>query len=507
MAGGKLTPRQKMINMMYLVLTALLALNVSREVMDAFFDVMQNQETTISTVEKQNASVYAAFSAAASENPTKAGPWRDKAFEVKDRAEELNAYLTGLKDTLVAITGGIDEETGKPKKMDSKEPVANYMIVKKHGEELKNKLNDYRDFLMTHATGNEQLENALSSVFNTADVPNEDGVAEPWEVNRFEHYPLISVLTFLTSMQADVKNAEAQSIDYLQENIGKTDLKFTGVKAIVMPKSNYVTQGDFYEADVFLAAYDETQDPAIEIGGQELTQDQIVNGVGKYKVKTSATGEQKWAGLIKIKQGGEIKEYPVEAVYTVAPPSVVISPSKLNVLYRMVDNPLEISVPGVDPSHIRVSGPGVVKSGSGYMANVTKVNGKTMNITVQVLDDEGNVKQTQSKEFRIKGLPQAQGTMLKRSSSEFSKSLIKNSPIEAGYPDFPYDLALRVVSFEVKIEGYPPAKINGNTLDGTNKARVDGLKPGASITIRKIVATTPKGDRVTNIGNISIDVN
>ena len=174
----------------------------------------------------------------------------------------------------------------------------------------------------------------------------------------------------------------------------------------------------------------------------------------------------------------------------------------------MVDNPLEISVPGVDPSKIRVSGAGIVRSGGGWSANVTKLKGKETNITVQVLDEEGNVKQTQSKTFRIKGLPQASGSIYKRmGGGEFSKSLIKNLTVEASYPDFPYDLPLQVVSFECKVEGYPPAKINGNRLDGTNKARIDGLRPGASLTIRKIVAKTPKGDKVSNVGNISIDVN
>ncbi len=506
MAGGKLTPRQKMINMMYLVLTALLALNVSREVMDAFFEVMKNQQMTISTVAKQNESVYQAFDAAAKENSKKAGPWRDKAYEVKAKSAELDAYLASIKETLVTLTGGEDpEHPGKPKSMDNKEKVANYMIVEKHGEELKAKMNAYRDFLLAYSKDNEQLTTAISQIFNTEDIVNKEGVAEPWEKQRFEHYPLISVMTFLTSMQADVKNAEAQTIDHLQENIGKADLKFTGVKSMVLPKSNFVQQGDFYEAEVFLAAYDDTQEPVITIGGQTLPTE---GGIGKYKVKTSGTGEIKWAGVIQIKQGGELVSYPINGVYNVAPPSVVISPSKLNVLYRNVDNPLEISVPGIDPSKIRVSGTGISKVGNGYMANVTGVSGKEMTITVQVLGDDGQVKQTQSKMFRIKGLPQAEASIYKRSGGgEFSKSLIKNATIEAGYPDFPYDLTLKVLSFEVKIEGYPPAKINGSQLDATNKARIDGLKPGASVTIRKIVAQTPKGDKVTNIGNLSIDVN
>jgi len=507
MAGGKLTPRQKMINMMYLVLTALLALNVSREVMDAFFDVMQNQNTTIATVEKQNASVYAAFSAAAAENEAKAGPWRDKAFSVQEKANDLYTYLETLKTTLIDLSGGTDPATGKPKRMDNKEKVANYMIVEKHGEELKNKLNDYRDFLMNYADNNQQLQDALNNVFNTSDVKNKEGVAEPWVKNRFEHYPLIAVTTFLTNMQADVRNAEAQTIDYLQENIGISDVRFTGIKAIVMPKSNYITQGDFYEADVFLAAFDTTQKPTITVNGVELPGDQIIEGKGKYKVKTSATGEIKWGGVIKLQQGSNYFEDSFEASYTVAPPSVVISPSKLNVLYRFVDNPLEISVPGVNPKNLRVSGPGIRQDGNGWLADVTKVSGTDMKITVSVLDDEGNVKQTQSKDFRIKGLPPALGLVYKRPGGEFSKSLVKNLTVEAAYQDFPYELPLTVVSFEVKVEGYPPAKITGNTLDGTNKSRIEGLKPGASITIRNIVAKTPKGDRISNIAAIPIDVN
>jgi gliding motility-associated protein GldM len=392
--------------------------------------------------------------------------------------------------------------------MDNKEKVANYMILEKHGEELKNKLSAFRDKMTVFAEGNPQLQEGLAQIFNTQDVVNKDGVPEAWEKNRFEHYPLIAVLTFLTNMQADVRNAEASTIDYLQANIGKADLKFTGVKAVVMPKSNFVTQGDFYEAEVFLAAYDDTQDPEIIINNQALSAENIVNGVGTYKVKTSGTGEVKWGGWIKLRQGGELKEYKLpDMSYNVAPPSVVISPSKLNVLYRNVDNPLEIGVPGVDPARIRVSGPGISKVGSGWSADVTSIQGKEMTITVQVVDEAGQVKQTQSKMFRIKGLPQAEGSILKRSTGSLSASSIKNATIEAAYPDFPYDLSLDVVSFEIKIEGFPPAKISGNKIDGTNKARIDALKPGQSVSIRNIVAKTQRGDRISNIGAISIDVN
>jgi len=505
MASGKLTPRQKMINMMYLVLTALLALNVSREVMDAFYDVMQNTQGTIATIDKQNASVYAAFEDAAKENPAKAKEWRDKAFQVRAKATELNTYLDGVKTTLIEITGGTDEETGKPKGMDNKEKVANYMIIEKHGDELKAKVNEYRDFLLQQAAGNDNLKESINKIFNTEDFKNKEGVAEPWEKHKFEHYPLIAVTTFITGMQADVRNTEASTIDYLRDNIGKSDVRFTGIRPIVMPKSNYITQGENFEADIFLAAFDETKNPEIIVNGQSLTN--IVGGVGKYTVKPSGIGEMKFAGVIKMQQGDNVIDEKFEGTYTVAPPSVVISPSALNVFYRFVDNPVEIGVPGVNPKNLRVSGQGLRQAGNGWIADVTKLTGTETTITVSVLDETGAVKLTQSKKFRIKGLPPAIGTVYKRPGGPFSKGAIKALTVEAGYQDFPFDLPLEVVSFEVKVEGFPPATITGKMLDGTNKNRIDGLKPGASLIIRNIVAKTPKGERITNIANISIDVN
>ena len=145
MAGGKLTPRQKMINMMYLVLTAMLALNVSREVMDFLYDDMKSKEVSIETISNQNSSVYGAFTAAANENETKAGKWRDKAFDVKKRSEDLYSEIEAIKVKLVVDAGGyeLDEngkETDRPKKMDNREKSAEYFMVQgngKNGKEFK----------------------------------------------------------------------------------------------------------------------------------------------------------------------------------------------------------------------------------------------------------------------------------------------------------------------------------------------------------------------------------
>jgi gliding motility-associated protein GldM len=509
MAGGKLTPRQKMINMMYLVLTALLALNISKDILQALTKLESGLGKSAEVVAKKNAEVYAQFDKAAQDNPVKAGPWKDKAYEVKAKSDNLIKEIEEIKTALVEVTGGtVTDEAGmtQPKAMDNTSKVANMMLNEKKGDELQSKLEAFRESMKAHVADNPQLSSSIQSSFSTDDIQVGDTKLS-WPVATFEGYPLIAVLAFLTDYQAKVRNTEADVIGHLQYNIGKSDLKFTGVRAMVMPKSNYIIQGETYEADVFLAAYDDTQDPSIVINGQDLPADQIVGGVGKISFPANSVGEVEWGGVIKLLQNGEIKEYPIEASYKVAPPSVVISPTKMNVLYRGVDNPLDIGVPGVDPSKIKVSGSGVREVGKGqYVADVTKVSGKEMTINVSVTDDEGNTKPMGKKEFRIKSVPDATGSQLGQANTLRSAGFIKNTPLQADLKDFPFDLELEVVSFEVVVPGFPPAKAKGNRVPNDVKQLIDQVKNGATIVFRNIKAKGPKGLRI-DVSGFTMDVN
>ena len=507
MAGGKLTPRQKMINMMYLVLTALLALNVSREVMDAFYEVMVSQEASIETVEKQNSSIYTAFEAAAAENPVKAGPWRDKANDVKSRSAALYQQIEDLKRGVIEASGGSDEESGdpnKPQKMDDLEASPNYFLIQGNGAKLKAALADYREFMKTEAEGNDLLMNSLEGTFDLSDHKH-DGTTISWEQHKFEHFPLISVLTFLTKMQSDVRTSEANVIDYLQKNITASDLKFTGVRTVVMPKSTFVTKGGEYEADVFLAAFDDTQNPTVTINGQELSEEDIVGGVAKVRFPANRVGETTWNGEIKLVQNGEEKVFPVEGAFNVAPPSVVISPTKMNVLYRGVDNPLEISVPGVDPSNLIVSGTGVKKSGNGYIADVTRNKGGELKISVSVRDGD-KTSNMGSKLFRVKNLPDASGSIFGRTEGLMSANLIKKAKVEAKFNNFDFELPLTVTSFQIIVPPFAPIDCKGSTLNSNARAALDKAKPGTPVIIRNIRAKTGKGIK-PKVAPITIDLN
>ncbi len=513
MASGKQTPRQKMINMMYLVLTALLALNISKDILDALTKLNTSLSHTVETVDKKNAEVYAAFERAVGENAEKAGPWRDKAVDVQKKSNALFTHIESLKNKLIEVSGGIDEETGHPKSLDAREPPANYLLNQKNASKLKAEIDAYRDAILKYTEDPSMIAN-INDLFDTGkQVVGEDKIETDWEHANFDHFPLAAILPFLTDIQAKVRNSESDLISQLALKINAKDIKVTGVRPVVQATSTYITQGSEYVADVYLAAFDDTQEPEISVNGTPLDADQIKNGVGKVRFKANKLGEQKWAGVITLKQmGQEDKTFDVTGSYTVAPPTVVISPTKMNVLYRGVDNPLEIGVPGVDPSKIRVNGPGVKQISAGnYMANVTNVKGKTVKISVSVEQtNEETGKKTMKnygdKEFRIKGVPPAQGTIYKKTTGIFSKGAVKKAPVEAILRDFPFDLTLRVVSFEIAIPGFPPETIKGNTLSSDAKLRIDKLKPGSPITFRKIIAKGPKGLRV-DASNISIDVN
>ncbi len=508
MAGGKQTPRQKMINMMYLVLTALLALNISKDILQALTKLDLSLQGSVATVDAKNSDIYRMIDAAARENPAKAAQWKKMADNVKSSSNQLVDDIEQMKTELIEVSGGTDEETGLPSNLDQREKPANYLLNQKNAEKLKAQIDKYRNELLQYTKDDPTMTANIKAAFDTGKQKvGKDGVEVDWEHANFEHFPLAAILPFLTDIQAKVRNNESDVISMLRARIGGEDIKVSTVMPVVVPNSTYITQGDEYEAKIYLAAYDDTQDPEITIGGQPLPAEQISGGVGVYKVKANSVGQVKWGGKITLKQIGGDKTFDIpEQTFNVAPPTAVISATKMNVFYRGVDNPLEIGVPGVDPSKVRVSGPGVSGSNGKYSANVTNISGTDLKITVSVEEEDG-VRTIGSKDFRIKGLPPAVGSIYKKTEGLMSKSLIKNAKVEAEYQDFPFDLPLTVTSFEIAIPGFPPEQVRGNSMPGPVKDRIDRLRPGQTVSIRDIKASGPNGLRVTRIGNISMDVN
>ena len=493
MASGQLSPRQKMINMMYLVLTALLALNVSNEVLQAFYQVMVKQKASIETIDSQNANVYAAFKSAADDNEAKAGPWRDKALEVKAQSDALFSRIETMKSEILEQAGGPDDEDPeKPKKMDDRDVGANFFINKKNGPALKQEIEKYRDFLKGEIDSNETLKAVLDQTFLLEGIV-EDGASKSWEESHFKNVPLIAVMTYLTAIQGDIRSSESNVIGYLQENINAKDIKITGVKPMVIPKSTFVTQGDNYEAQVLLAAFDETQNPTFIIDGQEISADQISKGVASISIPASGQGTKKWNGEIRLVTNGETKIYPIEEQsYNVAPPSAVISPTKMMMLYRGVSNPLDISVPGVDPANIIVSGARKI-SGNTYEANIPS-SGTELRVSVSVRDENGKTRSMGSQVFDVRRLPIPDGSINGTTEGGISKNRLKGGTLTFKYPDdFNYPLKSTVTSFYVSVPGFGKQRCNGNKLSSAAKASIQRARPGSMIVFTNIMGKTSTG--------------
>lgn len=371
----KETPRQRMINMMYIVLTAMLALNVAAEVLEAFRVVDASLTQTIKTVDMKNQQVYSAFEQAFAENATKVGPWKDKADEVKAKTDSLVTKIWNLKQNLVMASGGVkigngvrlhgddpifinqQGDTIRIKKEDDLNTPSEMMMTQGMAADLKNDIITQKEFLLGIVGEDDpQLRSTLLQELDTSDPPakvKSGGEKVSWEAQRFDNKPLIAVITLLDKISIDVKNAESHVINYLYGQIDASSFKFNKLGAQVIPNSNIIIQGDEYVAKVFLAAEDTTQIPQIIVDDKPL---EMEGGKGIYRRAGSTPGKFKWSGIIKYRTpSGIIQDYPFTQEYQVTEPSFTVAATKMNVFYKGVDNPLSVQVGGVPRENIRAA--------------------------------------------------------------------------------------------------------------------------------------------------------
>lgn len=512
MAGGKLSPRQKMINMMYLVLTALLALNISKEILEAFIKVNESTEQTTSRITTTTEALYSAIAAEAATNPGRAEEVEKKANQVKAQADDAYQFIEDIKQELYKRVEAIDEEGNIDNaKLDNKEKAAEYLLVQKKGDDLKDKLDAYRDFMKT-MTEDESFKKQLDVTFKTdAEIPENGDVAIPWVERTFEHYPLAPIIAFLSQQQNDIRNAESVVVGELKSSILANVIPFDQVRAIEVAKSQYVLKGDTFSTDIFMAAYDSKSAPKITLTptdaegnptGDSFEVTDVKNGKGNFTQHATTPGVYNYAGVIEIPSG----KYNFNMGYTVAEAAVVISPTEMNVLYRGVNNPLEISIPGVDPKDLKVNASGGARiSGADgrYKCDVLRVNQTEINISVSA-----NGQSFPAKKFRVKRIPPPTVSVLNKSEGTISSGALKNNPIVAKITDFPYEIPFTVKSFTIYIPvggSYQPYNITGSRITGPARNALDGAKPGSKIIIENVKAMAPDGPKKTNSMTFTLD--
>ena len=505
-------PRQRMISLMYLVLTAMLALNVDKTVLDAFVMVNHNFMQTIESSIAKNQRVYDEFSSAAKENPKKAGELNNAVLKVKASSDSLYRYIHSLKELIVKKADGPEGDVDKIVSQDDLNYSAELMINKKNGLALKNAIEKYRKSLISMVdTSNTELIASINKSLDTSAPPPTAGQTPSWESSKFEGYPLIAVITLMSKIQSDVRFAESDVINHLYAQIDASSFKFNKLQAQVVSSSDYVLQGNTYEAKVFLSAVDTTANPVIIVGGSTLP---MVPGenAGLYKVPAVKEGKVEYRGQINYKNpSGIIVNYPFKHEYEIAKPSWTVSPTKMNILYAGLANPVSISVPGISATNIKVSiSNGTIEHGQegNYLVRPEKVGVKS-EITISAMID-GKLKEIGSTAFWVKKVPDPLAFVANKNEGIISRNELEaQQGVLAKIPDFDFEMNFTVTSFVVSTsrQGFIIDKqAKGNHFSQEQRDLMKGLNPGNRLYIESIVV---KGDdgTIRNLPAISFKIN
>lgn len=502
----RLSPRQKMINLMYIVLTAMLALNVSSDVLDGFTQVHEGLNRSNANVAQRNSAIYGQLESLAEQNPDKVGVWLDRATQVRRSTAALYSYVDTLKREIVRAADGEDGNPDNIVNRDDLESAAVVMLTpgNPRGTILRGRIDDYRDFVESFIT--DTLKRAT-----IAEALSTDGVlrrgtltSQSWEEAKFDQQPVVAAVTILSKLQNDILYAEGEVLSSLLSQVDAGDVRVNELNAYVMPQSRLVMRGGKYSANIVLAAVDTTQRPEIFIEGKKLE-----NGNGLYEVNTSATGTFDYKGWLLVPHGdGTSTRHEFESSYTVMEPMSTVSATLMNVLYAGIDNPVSISVPGVTMSGISASMTNgtLTRNGDSWTARPSAV-GTDAVITVTA-NMEGRQVDVGTTRFRVRKLPDptpyiafkdASGnTDHYRGSKPFAKARLLAAPgLEAAIDDGLLDTPFTVESFETVFfdsSGNAMPEVSaGSSFSPRQKQQIQRLSRGKRFFISRIRAKGPDG--------------
>lgn len=530
MAGGKETARQKMIGMMYLVLLAMLALNVSKDILDAFVIINDSLADSANNTEQKSASTLRQFEQQLALDRQKVAPFFERASIAKAHADSTVAYLERVKRHIVSYTEGFEQTM----------PDSMYMLKNVNGKDnydkptelligsepafpietpysartMKRELEKYLAelSLLFDAEQDSIIRSSISEAIVLNDMKTPDGQTESWETGNFYHIPLAACVTTITKLQNDVRNAEGFALRSLFSKINEQDFKFDKIEAKVIPVSNYVLRGEPFKAEVFLAAYSTTEQPQMVLGKYDSISDvftpfdslEVANGLGAIDLQNNSIGLKQYDGVIKLrKPNGSLEDYHFKGEYMVAEPSVTVSAAKMNVLYRGLENPLGVSVPGVASENVKVSitgGNQLLRQADGtYNAMISPQSPAVVKVSVSAKMPDGSTKNMGEKEFRVKYLPLPYAEIGKISTSGLMSGaeLEANQGIKAKYSqDFVFELSAAVKRFKVgfMVNGrFSELLSNSNLFTNKMKDVFKELKPGTELTFSEIYYTGKDG--------------
>ncbi len=497
MAGGKQSPRQKMVNLMYLVFICMLALNMSKEVLAAFGLMNEKLEVSNQKTADNNLAFLEGLETKASENAAKYAEDYKKAQQVQSLSQEYYDYLEGLKKEM---TKGVEDPSDytvmdKSDYLDQKFFEGEGLAA--GGKEFMKRIADYR----TKVSGlvPERLKGSVIARFETGDangkVEKRDKTKQDWINYHYEGFPLIASLTKITALQSDIKSTEEDALKAMLEGNLTSQVSLKNFKTSLFGSKSAYYSGESYDGKIIISKTDNSSTPVraeLKLDGRVLNADKdyvLEAGGVKLLIGAGSPGDHEVSGTLFFMQDG--KEVPVDVKNSFAtiskPNAALIAADKMNVVYRGVANPMSISIPGIPDNKVSANATGLSrKSGSKYV--MTPGKGRTVTITASGKLPDGQSVSSKS-EFRIKDIPRPNGSI--RGETNTAKMPRKNleiATVGALLEDFDFDLNLAVSGFKIKIPGQPTVVVRGNKLNGSAKSALKRAKRGDAVQIFDIEA-------------------
>lgn len=494
------SPRQKMINLMYVVLMAMLAMNISNEVLDGFTIVEESLNRTTRNSSAQNDAIYSDFEAQMKANPQKVKEWFDKATAVKQMSDSLYNLAQELKIAIVKEADGEDGDINNIERKDDLEAANQVMLspATGRGTELRKAIDNFRNRVLKMVP-DEAERKIIEGNLTTTIAAKNNPYNKAWEEYMFEGMPVAAAVTLLSKLQSDVRYAEGEVLHTLVSNIDVKDIRVNKLSAFVIPNAQTIVRGDKFSAQIVMAAVDTTQQPKIYIGGRQMNLPH-----NTYEMVAGRTGDFTLAGYITMQNGnGETIRRDFEQKYTVVDPSATVSADLMNVLYAGYSNPISISVPGVPLNKVSatMSGGTLQPVGPGkYIARPSNV-GQDVTITVSSTQT-GKAQQMGQYTFHVRKLPDPtayiqMGTDRFRGGALAKASLLGANGIRAAIDDGLLDIEFKVTGFEAvffdNMGNAVPMVSEGASFSGRQMDAFRKLSRNKRFYISRISAIGPDG--------------
>ncbi len=461
MAGGKETPRQKMIGMMYLVLTALLALQVSNTILEKFIFIDNSLEQSADGAKMQNGGTVDRIQAAVTEagNRKEDAAVLEKAREVRAKTAQVLNALDSLKNQFVVLTGGTDED-GTYKGGKSEDEIADLMIRQGKGEELKKALNGYASYL-GGTTGTDVRPIALDAVENPVFKDDPEQNMKTFSEITFQNTPMVAGLASLSQLKNEVLSRETVALDNLARKVGAADMKFDNIVAMITPESNVVAAGTKYKANLFIAASSSAVSPMMTVDGKSIP---VNGGMGQIEFTATADkfdadnrAERKYKAAITVEQGSNKETYENTFTYFVTKPVIQIQSESVQALYLNCGNELQVNVPALgttyDPSFSAQGGSAIKGQKTGSVTVIPKAPKLTLGVSsggYNIGSETFTVKRVPKPTIAIKGPGGGLVNMQKGETASRLRSIKIEAIADEDFKNFlPKDARYRVAEGEV----------------------------------------------------------